>query len=92
MARTNPVFTGLTRLPEMLGIPVSFWLVGGSVPAILFVFTQSFWVFLLLPVMYVTMLLLAKKDSYIFLLFYARLAKTPAVGNRSFWGGNSYGG
>ncbi len=89
--RRTPLFTGLTRLPERAGVPISFWLVGATVPAVAFIVTQSFWVFLLAPILYLVMLGLAKKDAFMFLILFKKLTKTPATRNRTFWGGNSYG-
>ena len=93
MSPRTPIFVGMTRPPEKLGMPVSFWFVGSTVPMVAYILTAKwgFWALLLFLPSSMTMWLMARKDPYMFDILYKKLMKTPMTANASRFGGNSYG-
>ncbi len=91
---SHPLRTGLTRQPELAGIPVFYWAIVASVPMILFIATKDlidFWGLAAFVITYPAMLYAAKKDAYFAAVLFKSLNLTPATRNKRFWGGNSYG-
>ena len=93
MATRTPIFVGMTRPPEKLGMPVSFWFVGATVPMVAYILTAGwgFWALLLFFPSSIVMWRMARKDPYMFDILAKKLTKTPATLNNSKYGGNSYG-
>ena len=92
--RGTVLFTGLTRQPELAGIPVAFVGAAAVLPIITFIATQTFWDFWGLLVAfpsYVLCLALAKHDPHIVSLWKVSQFKTGKRRNWRLWGGNSYG-
>lgn len=88
------IFTGMTRQPEKLGMPLSFWLAGTSLPILLYILTNSygFWALLTVIPSWIAMRFAAKKEPYLFKVLYARFYITPKTATSFYFGGNSYAG
>ena len=89
--RATPLFTGLTRQPELMGVPVHFSAIGATIPVALFVLTQNAWCFALIVAIYPLFLYLARRDPYLVAVLRTSLTRTPGIANRAVWGGNGYG-
>lgn len=93
MSTRTPIFVGMTRPAEKLGMPISFWFVGSLGPMVTYIFTSGwgFWALLLFFPSSFLMWLMARKDPYMFDILAKKLTKTPGTSNNSKYGGNSYG-
>jgi len=68
MSTRTPIFVGMTRPAEKLGMPISFWFVGSLGPMVTYIFTSGwgFWALLLFFPSSFLMWLMARKDPYMF--------------------------
>jgi len=84
------LFLGLTRPPQLFGIP--FQWVGFSIIGcfILFMLTKTFFAYLLYLVFHGVGLILSRRDANFMNVFITRFKQCPRVPNAGFWRANSY--
>ena len=86
-----PVVIGITRPIMILGIPYNMALILMFSVTGLWLLTNSFYSFLSLPFLYSIVFSITVYDSRYLDVIGRKIAKTPNVPNRHYWGGNSYG-
>ncbi len=100
MMEDAPVFLALTKPAERGGLPMGFWIIIGSVPAVVFLVTQGFFnfPFVLVPALasaltcYLVARRIARVDPYLPDHLSARVDCNLFTRSTSRWGGNSYAG
>ncbi len=91
MAERSPLFLGLTRPPKYLGLPVGYLAVLSMGIVLPFIWTKSFWLFLIGPIAYFVMWFVADNEPKFFEVLRVSYGKVRGTKNRDFWGGDSFG-
>jgi len=87
----TPLVVGLTRPPQMIGVPYTAFLINGMITVIAFLVIDDLRTFLICIPIHLVLFLAVSRDIRILDILRVVTTRTKRTPNKAFWGAQTYG-